>query len=84
MTEAHLPWDADTFTARLREVGARAYHDKHPFHLLMNEGRLDPGAVRGWVANRFYYQENIPRKDAAIIANCPDRDVRRRRRPAEG
>ena len=24
------------------------------------------------MANRFYYQENIPRKDAAILANCPD------------
>jgi pyrroloquinoline-quinone synthase len=30
------------------------------------------------VANRFYYQANIPRKDAAILANCPDREVRRR------
>ena len=30
------------------------------------------------MANRFYYQENIPRKDAAILANCPDRGVRRR------
>jgi pyrroloquinoline-quinone synthase len=33
--------------------------------------------VRGWVANRFYYQINIPRKDAAILANCPDREQRR-------
>ena len=30
------------------------------------------------MANRFYYQENIPRKDAAILANCPDHEVRRR------
>jgi pyrroloquinoline-quinone synthase len=30
------------------------------------------------VANRYYYQENIPRKDAAILANCPDLEVRRR------
>jgi pyrroloquinoline-quinone synthase len=29
------------------------------------------------VANRFYYQINIPRKDAAILANCPDREQRR-------
>jgi pyrroloquinoline-quinone synthase len=43
----------------------------------MNEGRLSPNAIRGWVANRFYYQRNIPRKDAAIIANCPTREVRR-------
>jgi pyrroloquinoline-quinone synthase len=30
------------------------------------------------VANRFYYQENLPLKDAAILANCPHREVRRR------
>src|SRR5205814_7586219 len=27
--------------------------------------------------NRFYYQQNIPIKDAAIMANCPLREVRR-------
>jgi pyrroloquinoline-quinone synthase len=71
------PWDEATFTARLREVGARVYHDKHPFHRLMNAGWLAPEAVRGWVANRFYYQQCIPQKDAAILANCPLREVRR-------
>src|SRR3954451_22087254 len=69
--------DRETFVSKLREVGARAYHDKHPFHLAMNEGRLSPEALRGWVANRFYYQRNIPIKDAAILANCPVREVRR-------
>ena len=73
----HAPWKAETFTAKLREAGAGAYHDKHPFHGLMNEGKLSREAVRGWTANRFYYQLNIPRKDAAIIANCPLREVRR-------
>ena len=77
MTTDSTLWDADTFTAKLREAGEGAYHDKHPFHVLMNEGRLSREAVRGWVANRFYYQLNIPRKDAAILANCPRRDVRR-------
>lgn len=67
----------EIFLARLREVGARAYHDKHPFHVAMNEGRLLPEALRGWVTNRFYYQRNIPIKDAAILSNCPLRDVRR-------
>ena len=33
--------------------------------------------MRGWVANRFYYQTAIPIKDAAILSNCPDREVRR-------
>jgi len=70
-------WDQDTFAARLREVGTRRYHDMHPFHLLMNNGRLSAEAIRGWVANRFYYQRNIPIKDAAIVSNCPIREVRR-------
>ena len=33
--------------------------------------------MRGWVANRFYYQIAIPIKDAAVLSNCPDREVRR-------
>src|SRR6478736_6433090 len=70
-------WDREIFVEKLRTIGARAYHDKHPFHFAMNEGRLSPEAVRGWVANRFYYQRNIPIKDAAILANCPVREVRR-------
>ncbi|MEQ1858719.1 MAG: pyrroloquinoline-quinone synthase PqqC [Chthoniobacteraceae bacterium] len=66
-----------TFLAGLREVGARAYHDRHPFHVAMNAGELSPDAIRAWVANRFYYQRSIPLKDAAIISNCPLREVRR-------
>ncbi len=73
----HSPWDQETFTTKLREAGAGAYHHRHPFHVLMNEGQLSPEAIRGWTANRFYYQLNIPRKDAAILANCPLREVRR-------
>jgi len=70
-------WDRETFIEKLRAIGARAYHDKHPFHVAMNEGRLSPEALRGWVANRFHYQRNIPLKDAAILSNCPVREVRR-------
>src|SRR4029079_17729071 len=72
------PWEREAFTAKLRQVGAQTYHDKHPFHAAMNAGELTPDAVRGWVANRFYYQQNIPIKDAAIVSNCPVREVRRR------
>ncbi|HEY2798969.1 MAG TPA: pyrroloquinoline-quinone synthase PqqC [Chthoniobacterales bacterium] len=71
------PLDRETFVADLREIGGQTYHDRHPFHVAMNEGRLSPDALRGWVANRFYYQRNIPRKDAAILANCPLREIRR-------
>lgn len=70
-------WNSKTFKARLQDVGAASYHNKHPFHHLMNAGKLDRKAIQTWVANRFYYQVNIPIKDAAIISNCPLREVRR-------
>ena len=69
--------NTEDFVGALRAQSER-YHSWHPFHAAMNEGRLDRRQIQGWVANRFYYQENIPRKDAAILANCPDREVRRR------
>jgi pyrroloquinoline-quinone synthase len=69
--------DADEFVAALRAQSQR-YHDQHPFSRRMNAGELSPGQIQGWVANRFAYQACIPRKDAAILANCPDREVRRR------
>lgn len=69
-------WNRDDFEARLREKGA-AYHIHHPFNRLLNEGHATREQVRGWVANRYYYQIAIPLKDAAILSNCPDRAVRR-------
>jgi pyrroloquinoline-quinone synthase len=71
------PWSAEAFEEQLRSLGSH-YHIHHPFHVAMREGRLSREQIHGWVANRYYYQINIPRKDAAIMANCPDREVRRR------
>ena len=34
--------------------------------------------MQGWVANRLAYQRAIPRKDGAILSNCPDPEVRRK------
>jgi pyrroloquinoline-quinone synthase len=70
-------WDRETFLARLRAIGMTRYHNRHPFHQYMNEGKLTPEQLGGWVVNRFYYQRNIPIKDAAILSNCPIREVRR-------
>ena len=67
----------EAFVERLRAQASR-YHSEHDFHRRMNDGALDRDQVRGWVANRFYYQQNIPIKDAAILGNCPDRAVRQR------
>ena len=43
----------------------------------MYEGRLSQRQFQGWVTNRLAYQRVVPRKDAAILSNCPDPDVRR-------
>src|SRR5690242_21214916 len=67
----------DDFVATLRARSA-VYWEKHPFQQAMLAGELPPAQVRSWVANRWYYQKNLPPKDAAIIANCPEPEVRRR------
>ncbi|MDF2835353.1 MAG: pyrroloquinoline quinone biosynthesis protein PqqC [Paenibacillus sp.] len=67
----------EQLTIRLREVGELRYHDKHPFHIRMHEGKLSPEQLRAWVANRFYYQKNIPVKDALILSKLPTREDRR-------
>jgi pyrroloquinoline-quinone synthase len=72
-----VPWTKEEFVQRLRSIGVNRYHHKHPVHQLMNSGKLSPEQIRGWVANRFCYQRCIPVKDAAIISNCPVREVRR-------
>ena len=69
-------WSREEFESRLRDKGA-GYHIHHPFNVAMNTGKFNPDQIRGWVANRFYYQISIPIKDAAIMSNCPDRDIRR-------
>src|SRR4051794_41584742 len=43
----------------------------------MDAGELTREELQRWVANRFYYQRCIPLKDAAIVSNCPDIEVRR-------
>ena len=67
---------SDAFIARLRAQGTR-YHNLHPFHRRMDAGELSREELQRWVANRFYYQKCIPLKDAAILANCPEGEVRR-------
>jgi coenzyme PQQ biosynthesis protein C len=62
---------------RLRAIGAERYHDKHPFHRLMNEGRLSRGQLQAWALNRYCYQAAIPRKDAAILSRMEDPSQRR-------
>src|SRR5204863_1242451 len=68
---------AAELAARLRAVGEERYHHRHPFHLLMHEGRLTRGQLQAWALNRFYYQSRIPVKDAMILARSDDAAFRR-------
>lgn len=70
------PWTPEEFEARLRAMGDR-YHIHHPYQVMMHRGQSTRAQIQAWVANRYYYQVSIPIKDAAILANCPDREVRR-------
>ena len=76
MTNNALPWTREEFEDKLREKG-KGYHIYHPIHVMMYEGKLTKEQLQCWVANRFYYQIAIPMKDAAILSNCPDKEVRK-------
>jgi len=63
--------------ARLMAVGAERYHDKHPFHVLMNSGGLSKGQLQAWALNRYYYQAIIPIKDSVILSRMSAPAMRR-------
>lgn len=70
------PLDAVEFERQLRAAG-HSYHIFHPLNVLLNSGRASRQQVRDWVATRFCFEFNLPCMDAAILANCADREVRR-------
>ena len=61
----------------LRDIGARRYHNLHPFHRLLHGGKLTRDQVRAWALNRYYYQAMIPVKDATILSRMNDPALRR-------
>ena len=65
------------FIEWLRREGEVRYHDRHPYHLLMHEGRLSRAQLQQWVLNRYYYQTRIPIKDALIVSKSEDPAFRR-------
>ncbi|MCA3514736.1 MAG: bifunctional pyrroloquinoline quinone biosynthesis protein C/D, partial [Rhodobacter sp.] len=44
--EADRLLDPDELEAALRNIGARRYHNLHPFHRLLHGGRLNQDQVR--------------------------------------
>ncbi len=61
----------------LRAIGAERYHNLHPFHRMLHDGKLTRGQVQAWALNRYYYQSQIPAKDASLVARLPTSDLRR-------
>jgi pyrroloquinoline-quinone synthase len=68
---------ADGLEAELRRIGAERYHNLHPFHRALHDGRLDRAQVQAWALNRYYYQSRIPAKDATLLARLPTAALRR-------
>jgi pyrroloquinoline-quinone synthase len=62
--------------AKLRAVGAERYHNLHPFHRLLHDGKLNKGQVQAWALNRYIYQSRIPIKDAIIVSRLPTPQLR--------
>ena len=67
----------DELEAALRQIGAERYHSLHPFHKKLHGGQCTIDQVRAWALNRYCYQAIIPQKDAALMARCEDRELRR-------
>jgi pyrroloquinoline-quinone synthase len=61
----------------LHAIGAERYHNLHPFHRKLHGGELSRGQVQAWALNRYYYQSQIPAKDATLIARLPTAELRR-------
>lgn len=68
---------ADAFVETLQSEGEKRYHDRHPIHQRMHEGKLTRAELQLWVTNRYYYQTRIPIKDALILSKSEDPAFRR-------
>ena len=75
LTDALL--SPEDLAAALRAIGAERYHNLHPFHRLLHDGKLTRGQVQAWALNRYYYQSRIPVKDAVLLARLPTTALRR-------
>jgi coenzyme PQQ biosynthesis protein C len=76
-SQAARPLSLEELRVQFQATGEERYHHKHPFHLLMHEGKLTRGQLQAWALNRYYYQSSIPIKDSIILSRGPDPVFRR-------
>jgi len=67
--DTRTPWNAEEFETLLRGKST-SYHIHHPFHVMMAEGKLNAAQLRGWVANRFYYQISATTVKSGVNGFC--------------
>lgn len=70
-------FERGAFAAEVRRLLEPRYVDRHPFMQLLYRGKLSKKQVQAWIVNRFYLQNSIGSKDAAVVSNCPLPEVRR-------
>ena len=71
------PLTREEFVEEVKGALEPRYVDKHPFMQALYTGKLSKKQVRAWIVNRFYLQNSIGSKDAAVVSNCPVPEVRR-------
>ena len=53
MTTENAPWTRDEFEAQLRGM-EKFYHIHHPYHTLMNEGKLTQAQLKGFIIKSVF------------------------------
>lgn len=76
LSDSLPPWTARDFEKQLRNR-LKPHVGQHPFYKQLREGSLNQTQLHVWLANEWYFQQNLPLKDAAILSNCEDAQFRR-------
>jgi pyrroloquinoline-quinone synthase len=67
----------DELEQALRDIGAERYHNRHPFHHRLHGGGCSKTEVQAWALNRYFYQSQIPIKDATVLSRMQEAALRR-------
>jgi pyrroloquinoline-quinone synthase len=65
------------YRSELMEAARSPSRSRRKFSQLLVSGKASKELLRGWAVNWFYFEKNVPKKDAAIISNCDIVSVRR-------
>lgn len=69
-------WNPREFEKQIK-ARLKPHVSQHPFYRKLRDGSLHQTQLHVWLANEWYFQQNLPLKDAAILSNCEDANFRR-------